>query len=548
MESFQDATRRLAAPKESPEKTDMAPSRAQKGAPRTSFFNRRVRVTGDSSISVPLPLVLLFPCLVIIVILLLFARSPDSNELMNMPDGAPPFIRYVVREKLNVANRHLHLRRKISEKYDKPFAVGCLEPRVNAPRANAAFVVLARNQELEGVIQSIKSIERHFNRWYHYPYVFLNDGVFNETFKETVLNYTSAPVQWGQISASDWGFPEWVDPAVAKEGIAKQGDDAIMYGGMESYHHMCRFYSGYVRLNVYTMGANPHSKFYHHELLRKYDWYWRLEPDIKYFCDITYDPFIHMERHNKTYGFTIAVKELRETVPNIWRYASAYRRMNNITSQGLWEMFVAKPKAEDEEELPKTSRKSQKPKLKSQQILDSESSMGDLPEIDPENMEGESYNMCHFWSNFEIARLDWFRSKEYNDFFELMDRSGGFWMERWGDAPIHSLAAGALLSPSDIHYFRDIGYRHTTIQHCPANAPARQLNRDPYLETTTINERERMEEDKYWATWDPVKENGVGCRCKCDTDIGDIEGKEGSCLAEWVEVAGGWASPGPQRI
>jgi hypothetical protein len=38
--------------------------------------------------------------------------------------------------------------------------------------------------------------------------------------------------------------------------------------------------------------------------------------------------------------------------------------------------------------------------------------------------------MCHFWSNFEIAKLSWFRSKEYNDFFEMMDRSGGFWMER----------------------------------------------------------------------------------------------------------------------
>ena len=50
--------------------------------------------------------------------------------------------------------------------------------------------------------------------------------------------------------------------------------------------------------------------------------------------------------------------------------------------------------------------------------------------IDPEGMEGENYNMCHFWSNFEIARLDFFRSKEYEEFFQMMDRSGGFWMER----------------------------------------------------------------------------------------------------------------------
>jgi len=25
--------------------------------------------------------------------------------------------------------------------------------------------------------------------------------------------------------------------------------------------------------------------------------------------------------------------------------------------------------------------------------------------------------------------------------------------------------------------------------------------------------------------------------------IVDVEGKQGSCLAEWVDVAGGWASP-----
>lgn len=43
-----------------------------------------------------------------------------------------------------------------------------------------------------------------------------------------------------------WGYPDWVDINVAKEGIRKQGDAAIMYGGMESYHHMCRFYSGFV--------------------------------------------------------------------------------------------------------------------------------------------------------------------------------------------------------------------------------------------------------------------------------------------------------------
>lgn len=130
-----------------------------------------------------------------------------------------------------------------------------------------------------------------------------------------------------------------------------------------------------------------------------------------------------MIEQNKTYGFTIAVKELRETVPNIFRYASAYKRLNNITSQGLWEMFVEpKPPAPE----PDLGADTPLP----EEILQSDPGMNSLPDIDLETMEGEKYNMCHFWSNFEIARLSWLRSKEYNDFFEMMDRSGGFWMER----------------------------------------------------------------------------------------------------------------------
>src|SRR4051812_30646030 len=113
--------------------------------------------------------------------------------------------------------------RKINEQYDKVFVSGCLQPQVDLPRANAAFVVLARNKELDGVIQSMKSIERHFNHWFNYPYVFLNDGEFNETFKEEVKKYASSECTFGQIDDSLWGFPDWVDHEEAKEAIAKQG-------------------------------------------------------------------------------------------------------------------------------------------------------------------------------------------------------------------------------------------------------------------------------------------------------------------------------------
>lgn len=42
--------------------------------------------------------------------------------------------------------------------------------------------------------------------------------------------------------------------------------------------------------------------FFKHEFLQQYRWYWRVEPDIHFHCDIDFDPFVYMQAQNKTYG------------------------------------------------------------------------------------------------------------------------------------------------------------------------------------------------------------------------------------------------------
>ena len=37
---------------------------------------------------------------------------------------------------------------------------------------------------------------------------------------------------------------------------------------------------------------------------------------------------------------------------------------------------------------------------------------------------------CHFWSNFEVGRLSFFRSKAYRSFFAHLDAGTGFFYER----------------------------------------------------------------------------------------------------------------------
>lgn len=64
-------------------------------SPRLAFFKRRIRLKGNSSVAIPLGFVLLFPCLVIILILLLFVRHPSSSGGILIPAGTPPSIRFV---------------------------------------------------------------------------------------------------------------------------------------------------------------------------------------------------------------------------------------------------------------------------------------------------------------------------------------------------------------------------------------------------------------------------------------------------------------------
>ncbi|OLL23298.1 O-glycoside alpha-1,2-mannosyltransferase 4 [Neolecta irregularis DAH-3] len=380
---------------------------------------------------------------------------------------------------------------RINTDIDAPFISGCQDPIAAAkahPREKAAIVMLARNSEFSGILRSIESIEQRFNRYFNYPYVLLNDKKFNSTIRAAVRNATSSLVEFGQIPEAVWNFPSWTNRSLVQEAIALQGDRSILYGGMESYHKMCRFYSGF---------------FYKHELLAKYEWYWRLEPDVSFYCDITYDPFVYMAKHNKVYGFNIAVKESSETVPSLFRYVTYYKRKHNIQSKGLWEMFITEESKHG-------------------------SHNDDFEAM--EAMEGESYNLCHFWSNFEIARLDFFRSPEYEALFNTIEDSGGFWNERFGDAPIHSLATGLFLSPSQLHYFRDIGYRHSDIPHCPANTPGKQLPRPPVPPGSNHNAE----------PWDKPRKGGVGCRCQCPIDLPEIEVTSGSCINQWVDVIGGW--------
>lgn len=444
-------------------------------------------------------------------------------------------------------------KRDMSTFKDHPFVSGCQDPfaYIASPqyrKSNASFVMLTRNQEIEGVVKSMQSIERHFNQWFQYPYVFLNDEPFDSVFRDTVGSLTTAEVRFGEVGELDWEFPQDVrDTLRFKHSIEDQGDRGIMYGNMESYHKMCRFYSGI---------------FYKHPLVQEYEWYWRIEPDVEFFCDITYDPFVEMENSGKKYGFTVLIKELYWTVPNLFRFTKSFIKQNNVKVGKLWKLFTRSYKIiSGDDHLSKfinhgfevdieISKKVEIDYLLS--TLDEHSDDESIGEeelktlidrarrktpIVEDKFEDEEYNLCHFWSNFEIARVDVFDNELYNAYFKYLEETGGFWSERWGDAPVHSLGLALSLDASDIHYFRDIGYQHSTLAHCPANKLGGQLpyrGNDKYEKDIFPGYSDSF--NKFWkirsGSSGSGKDYGCGCRCRCPRTR-DIEDSSTECPTLW---------------
>ncbi|GAB7364145.1 hypothetical protein MBLNU230_g4696t1 [Neophaeotheca triangularis] len=376
--------------------------------------------------------------------------------------------------------RSYHVKRPLRP-LDEPFAKDCkvLDQKntisdpsqapldVSEPRENATILVLARNSELDATVSAIRSIEKQWNQWYHYPIIFLNDKPWDPAFKDAMRRASQSELTFDQIPTEMWSWPSsddtFVDRQKAETAWEQMSQHGIPHVNKEGYHHMCRFYSGF---------------FYDYPALLPYKYYWRVEPEIQFTCRIPYDPFRLMRLRNKVYGYTLALWEIGSTCPTLFRTTANFKESHNIPTTSLWTSMI------DASWAPTPIR----------QLFMSIESL-----FHSRTRHGDAWNFCHFWSNFEIADLDFYRSEQYRAYFADLDRAGGFYTERWGDAAVHSLALGMFTDPAQVHFFEDIGYVHPPFQNCPGE--------------------------------------GVGCDCECTSEHGVVPADD--CLRALRAGVGG---------
>ena len=83
----------------------------------------------------------------------------------------------------------------------------------------------------------------------------------------------------------------------------------------------------------------------------------------------------------------------------------------------------------------------------------------------------------------------------------------------------------------NVHYFKDIGYMHSSLPHCPRNA----FPKENVFYVPGDDRFARPAGTQY----DPSFDYGSGCRCRCPRNLPDIEDGCYPCMDKWLELAHG---------
>ncbi|KAF2965093.1 hypothetical protein GQX73_g8486 [Xylaria multiplex] len=356
-------------------------------------------------------------------------------------------------------------------------------------RPKAAFIALVRNSEVEEMVYSMAQLEARFNNrlTHHYDWVFFNDEEFSEEFMSSVSNATNSQCYFEIIPVEHWSIPSWIDTTRFDVGRQFMGSIGVGKAWLQSYHHMCRWNAGLFALE---------------KRLAHYEFFWRVEPGVDFSCNINYDVFRFMRDNDMAYGFNMAILDDARSFPSLWGRTKTFIKNNKemIHEDADYDWLLQNPVEDDG-----VSDGSQR--------VDEDDSNHDFDHLE--------YNNCQFYSNFEVGSLAFFRSEEHRAYFDHLDRTGGFYYERFGDAPIHTLSVSLFLPKSRIWYFRDIGYAHGLCEQCPPHqfrlTIDSETQQNPHARALVINVS-LSDKHRRWEVMsqDVIRQGGIpGLACGC---------------------------------
>ena len=170
-----------------------------------------------------------------------------------------------------------------------------------------------------------------------------------------------------------------------------------------------------------------HAKIvYQLPVLWGFDYYMRLDDDSFFLSNVTYDWFKYMRDNDYLYGYKRIQQDLPIVIRGLWKAAKDYIIKKEIKTQ-FFQKFN---------------------------------------------------HRSMFYNNFEISAASIWQNSNYSEYIDYIDRLGGIYYYRWGDAPIKTTAVTMFVPRQRTHKFDDIAYTHRKL----ANEKAKK-----YLETLIVH-------------------------------------------------------------
>jgi alpha 1,2-mannosyltransferase len=165
-----------------------------------------------------------------------------------------------------------------------------------------------------------------------------------------------------------WNIPEWIDESKLNKSISKIGFTL-------DYRRMCRFNAGY---------------FFRHKLTLKYDFFMRMDSDSVFQCEFSSDPFRKFQNEKMKFGFILSDQERMFTIPSLWRTVKKWAKNSSIKLNKNGLKFIS-------------------------------------------DYNGKAFNnpICIVYANFIMGDFSVFRNNIFLEYFDFLDKTGGFFYERW---------------------------------------------------------------------------------------------------------------------
>ena len=256
-------------------------------------------------------------------------------------------------------------------------------------KLNACITYISSRKPCIGL--SVESLWKNFNHKHDYPvYIHYFDDIYDdEQFREDLRQKTSNNLHFISIP--------YETPKFIKEEELFYNRKDVWYArtqfpiSRKGYLHMCHFMSNYY--------GYPNTEF------EKYDYVMSLDDESMFTKEMPYDPFEIMDNRVELMG-ALKVYDQTKKVPH---------QGNFDTRINLWEFI--------------------KVYMKHYNIEPKSNFMKNLVN-DPNSEKNFHFYPC---ADSYVVKTELFKTKEWKQFIEAVNKYGGIYKYRWGDNDINSL-------------------------------------------------------------------------------------------------------------